>query len=243
MATAGRASGQDCDGASWSGSYKVTARLAGGPVRDPGHGPTDQTEGTEPVITRGQAQSGIAFLNHRSPSHENDQQGRSDGRRAGIRPRPMRLAHQIAALVRGTTCTQGLLRPMWDPDWADLTAGGPHLCTIHAQRGYCQALDGASTGHKSPPVHGWPQDRDRRIGPHDQRDPAGVTTSAASVGGRVRVDLSLRRRRTCVDRPSAGCRPPPRGSSGRSVPGPATRCTPGRDARSRPATSRRNDRS
>ena len=29
MATAGRASGHDCDGAYWSGSYEVTARLAG----------------------------------------------------------------------------------------------------------------------------------------------------------------------------------------------------------------------
>src|SRR5450759_2050242 len=33
-------------------------------VRDPGHGPTDQPEGTEPVIARGQARPGIAY--HRS---------------------------------------------------------------------------------------------------------------------------------------------------------------------------------
>ena len=44
----------------------------------------------------------------------------------GDGPRPvMRPAHQIAALVRGTTCAQGLLRPMWDPDWADSPGGGP----------------------------------------------------------------------------------------------------------------------
>ena len=91
----------------------------------------------------------------------------------------------------------------------------------------------------------FPRERPARsgTGPRPAGSGRAVTSSAASVGGRVRGDRSLRRRRTCVDRPSAGCHPPPRGSSGRSVHGPATRCTPGRDARSRPATSRRTDRS
>lgn len=37
---------------------EATARLAGGPVRHPGHEPTDKLEGTKPVIARGQAAPG-----------------------------------------------------------------------------------------------------------------------------------------------------------------------------------------
>ena len=91
---------------------------------------------------------------------------------------------------------------MWDPDWADSPGGGPYLRTIHAQRGHCQALDGAPAGHKSPPVHRWPRDRAAGSGHGIGSAPGCGTTCAQGVplgepvelGDRLRAGHDRRRR-------------------------------------------------
>src|SRR5450759_1463323 len=57
-------------------------------VRDPGHGPTDQPEGTEPVIARGQARPGIAY--HRSSQSSRSVETRRTARLAAF-PSTLRL--------------------------------------------------------------------------------------------------------------------------------------------------------
>ena len=86
--------------------------------------------------------------------------GRRSGSSVGVVGRcparcPARFWH-----ASGTTCTQGLLRPIWDPDQADSPAAGPHFTLDPlSSAGQRHGLDGAPIGHKSPPVHRWPRGR------------------------------------------------------------------------------------